>query len=118
VLLLLLLLLIRQPKSSSAAAAAAAKARSKSGSAADLSEKFNPSLFDATMVAVCQELESSKQRRKEMSDAAGAICDAYRELCSTSEFKAALDNRSKQKVLQRISMMRRMLQSAAPTVTR
>jgi hypothetical protein len=70
------------------------------------------------MVAVCQELESHKRRRQELVNAADRIRTAYLQLCGDKEFKAALDNRSKVKVLVRIEMMRRMLQQAAPAAAR
>jgi hypothetical protein len=117
-LLLLLLRIHRLPEQQQAHPPATPAAGRKASAAAVQPEKFNTALFDATMVAVCRELESNTKRRNELVGAAGAIRDAYVRLCGDKEFKAALDNRSKQKVLLRIDMMRRMLQDAAPPVVR
>jgi hypothetical protein len=95
-----------------------AAGRRASAAAAAQPEKLNPALFDATMVAVCRELEVSKQRRQELIKSSGAIHAAYVQLCDKPAFKAALDNRSRQKVLDRIRMMREMLQEAAQPVAR
>lgn len=77
--------------------------------------EFSKSLWDAIMVAVTQELTSgSKIRRKELTDAAGAICAATSVLVRQDEFDNAMKNTSKANVVKRIHMMRQLLQEAAP----
>jgi len=77
-------------------------------------DSLNPSLWDAVMVAVCKELEVSKQRRKELVHRADAIRQGYSELVADPMFRKYLPSTSKQNVQRRIAMMRDMLQRVAP----
>lgn len=75
---------------------------------------MNPSLWDATMVAVCEELDLSSKRRRELTEKAGAIREAYKQLLQDQTFQKALPSTSKGNVSRRIDMMRQMLQRVAP----
>lgn len=99
-------LLSRFPKTDSALLASNSKAKK--------SYDLHASLWDATMVAVQQELRQDKNRRRELVQAADAIRAAFVKLCGDSDFKTSLENRSKRNVMKRIQLMRQLLQTAAP----
>jgi len=86
----------------------------------DENEKFSPYLWDATMVAVCEELfpggpaSSHTQRKSELYMRADAIKQAYEKLLVNSEFKETLASTSSAKVTKRIKMMQELLREAAP----
>jgi hypothetical protein len=76
---------------------------------------LNLSLWDAVMVAVCEELESGhKLRRKELTINAAGILQGYEKLLQNPDFRKAMVSTSKANVTRRIEMMRGMLREAAP----
>lgn len=78
------------------------------------SDALNPALWDCTMVAVCEELQLSPKRRKELVNNAAAIREAYTQLLGDERFKKMLQTTSRANVMGRIREMQLMLQRVAP----
>lgn len=92
--------------------AAAAKADTKAAGAK--AEPLSPSLWDTVMVAFSEELEGGLPRKKGLVQNKDAVQQGYEKRLQDPAYRKLLSRTTKNNILERINLMRQMLQRCAP----